>query len=404
MANLGKKWGAVLACWAVALVLVIAGICMGLVIPSSAADEYKYEGDIRVEFDADKNGVIDETETKTYHSFIEALTAIKEFNTTAENQATIKLLSDVSLVNLQDGAFGFLINAKHITIDLNGHYLRDAVGYYGESNNTVTTFFNVHCNGSLTFIDSDPTALHYCSFNSGKGVYTFSDTPEIGEPNTPVRGGIIAAQAMMFYVGANDGYDDQAFGGTINFNAGTYVAKIGAMQLVANAHVVIEDGVTWQVNMDATELGIEDATAGTKVAMFVVNGGPYDYGDSTLTINGGTIYGEVYCMNMREGGNDPHNPYVTDMERVDLTKERNDGVIKVKGNMKKVEIEDGVYAYTSADEDAGTTPNKPIADANSTNDNNNLIALIVLGAAAAVMVVGVAVIIILNNKRRKKVA
>lgn len=400
MANWGKKWGGVIACWCVALALMITGICLGLTIPSSAADEY--EGEIAVMFDADGDGEISDDETQTYHTMQAAIDAVNACATAVGKEATIQLRSDVTVAN-SDGhnEYGVVFGAKHVIFDLNGHYLRSGV-------QNGMLFFKSTCydesqgifalDSTITFIDNNPTAVHYCSY--GDGVYQFTDYAEIGEPSTPVYGGVIAASNFMCYAEYS----------TINFQAGIYVAKEGGLQITGYhdeeadltyaGKAVIENGVAWQVSMS----GGNEILDGASLAMWFT-----DYAE--LEINGGNIYGEVAYMDNATG----------EITIVNLDEPQFDAV-KVNANMKAFDI-NGVKVYSAV---AATpeepenptpeepeepenptpgqpiTPTEPIVDAEPTNNDNNLIGLIILGVAAAVMVVGVTTIIIVSAKRNKR--
>ena len=372
MANLGKKWGAVIACWAVALVLVIAGICMGLVIPSSAASDY--EGDIAVMFDADGDGKYSEEEITIYHKAYEAFDALNAFETTSENQATIQLRSNVT----SEGIGGSMY--KDYTLDLNGYVL------------LVEGIMQIiNCDNKVKIIDSRSDTEHYFAY-VGNGQYEYRDTEKLGF-NSVVNGGVIMNSydwPSMFVTSADKGNSQ------LIINGGTYLGNMlfgmqGGEQ--GTAEIELNPGVNIHCGVNAKgSFGFDDDIEISFMSQ----------GNAKLKINGGNIYGKVV-----EGKFDDKGALVG-AEVVDLSAEKLPDWVEINKDIKmKPQTDangDTYYAAVDANTEEPTTkPTDPIAEANA-DDNNNMIALIVLGAAAAVMVVGVAVIIMVNAKRRKKAA
>ena len=379
MANLSKKWGTVMACWAVALVMIITGVCLGLTIPSSAAEDTN-EGDIAVMFDANGDGVIGEDETTVYHTIREAFTVLDEFDTTAQKPVTIQLRSNVATSDVQTPVY------KDYILDLNGYV-------WSVSNiMQIINYDNV-----VNIIDSRPNVKHYFAY-VGKGEYEFTDEDYKLGFSTLVEGGVMMCTSDWWpamFVSSTE-----LSGSQLVLDGGTYLGNLffgmaGTEQ--ASGEVVINQGVNVRcsVNMNIWEY----ASISGEVAFM-------NQGNGKLEIKGGNIYGKIIDAKFSDDGST-----MLAAEDIDLTDEENLPKwihIDERIEMKLQYDDDGnfvCYSAVDADGKPTTTPTGPIAEAEqSANDNNNLIGLIILAAAAAVMVVGVTTIIIINSKRRKKVA
>ena len=395
MANLGKKWGAVIACWVTALVFVIAGICMGIVIPSFAADPN--DGDLAVMFDANGDGKIDEEDENEYHIYHTMQAAVKAVNalgTTADNEATIKLLSNVG--NIESD--GVDTEKAYFTIDLNGFVW--CMGGQLSING-----------GRVTITDTcEEEVVHYLTAKLIDGfdvpvdvhTYEWTDEPEEDGNYTPVKGGIVLGSTDMWTLaltGGNQrtGHDTwEDYGDAeLVLDKGTFIGELSGIWMAEQTSLTINDGVNLQFYtptefMGGAEYGLPKA----RIAIVDMAG------DATIYINGGNIYGEIMYADVSAEAYHIFNLATDKADRIKIA----EGI-----KMKKVLDKEGNFLYYAAvdadsvDETPNTTPNDPIAESEA-DDNNNMIALIVLGAAAAVMVVGVAVIIMVNAKRRKKVA
>ena len=395
MANLGKKWGTALACWAVALAFVVMSICLGIVIPSSAAADAVIVvtcGESTKSFtNSDIGGIGD---------YLEKL----PMNATAEKPVVIKLLKDI----YADQAVSIIASTNDSYDRYQQFILLDLAGHVFQSKTTIG--FGCVVAGSLTIIDSNPTATHYAvrSNNSGTISYEFFDSKSAlpsgaAEQAFAIKGGVVTAEEGVLFNSFYGGHD-------LVINGGNFLGT-GIMQVVGNeiseeeargfmeqfgfvpSQRIIINGGLMELYVNASN----DEFVGTFLSELQLEG---NYGalimDGSLEINGGTIYGKIAYVNMESE---------TVYDNVDLS-EPNDEIkdhIIVNVAMKK-DVVDGVTVYYSDDAEAPANPNEPVTDADTAHDNNNLIALIVLGAAAAVMVVGVSVIVAINAKRRKKAA
>ena len=393
MAKIGKQWGTIIACWAVALALIITGICLGTIIPSKAADE----DFLAVTFDVNGDGVISDDETTYYASLKAASEYVNTLLTTAENPAQIKVLHDATVGGSEGD--GLVIGAEISTgndeyapvyacLDLNGCWL----------NVWDDAFFNCAA-GELKIVDSQPSRLRYAvPVGERNGYEIYDQVPaDAGVTATPVYGGIIAA------VNANDSavnifYIYASIHGQVTIAGGNYYGT-GVLQVADKSTMIFEKGI-WHMLLPVEAAGEE---FGNKVAAIVVkeSGG--------LTINGGTIYGGIVQISNSDDN------YV---EFVDLTALAPDSPVRLGENVKMEPIKDEsgkVVGYNSTDKTTGEpiNPDVPTEDDQPTHDETdakqsttdvktNLIGLIILGVAAAVMVIGVTVIIVVNMKQGKK--
>ena len=370
MANFSKKWGTVIACWCVALVMIVAGICMGLTIPSNAAEPN--EGDIAVIFDANGDGVIGEDETTVYHTMKEAIVAAYDFDTTAQKPVTMRLLSDVTSGQCTIGAANDNGNTDahggDIILDLNGYVL--AADY----------FSMVNYDHTLKIIDSRPETVHYFAY-VGNGEYEYVNEKFIGYDAT-VYGGVIVsnnnpdAPSIIYNMATENDAQLILDGGTY---LGNCLVMSGAMAETVTARIEINEGVNWQfcVKPNSNEL--------TGKFSFLLS-------NSKMDINGGIIYGQIATVDDND-----------ETEVIDFNNLPDNVTVNPAIKIEESTI-DGVKVYTAVDADGNPTTKPITATEQPTNNNNNLIGLIILAVAAAVMVVGVTVIIIVNAKRRKKVA
>lgn len=368
MAKISKQWGTIIACWAVALTFIIAGICLGVIIPSKAAEDV-FEGDIAVMFDG---------ETTIYHNMNTVLSVLEATETTVGKPLTIKLLSNVTSGTVQP-ASGFVQN-KNFILDLNG-YVWSADGIFLMLDDT-----------DFHIIDSCPEVVRYCTYTGED--YQLVTSNKIGYTGSVVQGGVIALKDkvptdlmanLSVIVGHGSSKDV-----TITIDGGTFLGNSAALQVYA------EDGFTAKLIINGGNLQFTTDEMGSDVTFSCANNGK-------IEINGGNIYGKIFT--------------------IDITKEEDTGVIfgldDIPADAKvtiseNIELkpqygDDGSILYyqavTKGSDEPITAPTEPVKDAEPKADSNNsnLIGLIILGAAA-VMVVGVTTIIVVNVKRRKKVA
>ena len=387
MAKIGKQWGSIIACWAVALAFIITGICLGTIIPSKAADE----DFLAVTFDVNGDGVISDDETTYYASFRAAGEYVNTLSTTAENRAVVKVTRDVLSLSGTEEDNCFVLykedGTSWCTFDLNGHVLKaDAMG--------VTANYEGH----LTIIDSQPTLVHYYQ-RTADGDYLFVNEPTADY--TAVYGGVLCSRENS----ADDGVQIVVMaGGELVIDGGTYLGR-GCFAIMYDAKMIFNK---------LTSQMVTDNPMGMSAAQSVVLGlaTPQEgYEPSILEINGGMISGNIsFC----ESDPDADSGYKTRI--IDLANVPDDvPSIKVNVNLTKTLDTNGLPIYTSENYTPTINPDVPPADDQPTDNQENknqstpdvktnLIGLIVLGVAAAVMVVGVTTIIIVNTKKRKKVA
>ena len=373
MATLSKKWGTVIGCWCVALVMIITGVCLGLVIPSSAAEEYKFMitcGD-KVAYGRDFNDL--------------SIDNLMESGQT--NVLEMKLLDDIHYDN-GEATMGLwsIINADgtgmNWILDLNGHVFSTSYGFY----------LNAEEGSSITIKDSNPSATRYIrQIETENSVsYKFYDTLPDGVYGTEIKGGVIAAGSR-----SNGGEFVARPSGIITIDGGNFYGIGGVgndLDFGENGKFTLNNG-NWQVYATAEKSGMDEYGV-TGFVSFALDG-------YTLEINGGSIYGQII-----EAAADGA-VRVVELDKTLPT----DSKVVLGDNieMKADETESGVKVYTAVDATTGKPvvpeqPDVPAVTEQPANNNNNLFGLIILGAAAAVMVVGVTVIIIVNTKRRKKVA
>ena len=375
MAKISKNLSTVIACWAVALVLVIAGICMGVVIPTFAAAD----AIVSVSHNGRTEYFTDLTAAAEYASTLTA--------TTETNPAKITLLKDIHTTDevafyvgqSEEGVYG-----AHWVFDLAGHILR--------SDNGIN--FGAMILGTLTIIDSNPDVTRYVS-RDASGNYALYEKGEklTGVFADEIKGGVV--------ISPNVGVGVLYGGDKVIINGGNYFGNHGGFY--AHGFGVASDEVVEQ---------FEAMFGRFPVCTLVINAGllqvfdtNYDVDNVAITlgdggnleINGGTIYGKVgYVSDEKEDGE-------RELTVINLKNPQNEHV-KVNAKMDVTETADGVTVSTATEPYVPENPDVPSTDADAANDNNNMIALIVLGAAAAVMVIGVTVIVATNAKRRKKVA
>ena len=380
MATINKKWGTVIGCWCVALVMIITGVCLGLVIPSSAAE--------------DAVAVVTCGDTVEYFTDITKVQDyVGKLTTSKESPAVVKLLKDIHTD--QDVGVG----AIHEGSDMQAHYVVfDLAGHILQSDNQIV--LGCALGGSFTVMDSNPTVTRYAvRHRDSNGVvsYEFFDSDDLPKGTSSadvIQGGVVTGKNVLFnsfYGGHDLTINGGNFLGTGHIEAsgwGTdfemteedeqkYIDMLG---FVPSGSIIINGGL-----MQLYETDYEGLTGNYGIRM-LYNG--------NLEINGGSIFGKVAYL-------DSITEAVVD---VDLTNPQTDKV-KINTNIRMEETEiNGVKVYTAVDATTGEpiVPDVPAATEQPANDNNNLIGLIILGTAAAVMVVGVIVIIIVNAKRRNK--
>ncbi len=385
MAKIGKQWGTIIACWAVALALIITGICLGTIIPSKAADE-------KVVMVTCGDAV------KYFTDISEVPTYVNHLPTTASQPATVTLLEDIHTVEPIGLEVGKIeedaLCAPWAVLDLAGHILR--------SDKAIHLAAVVA--GSLTVIDSNPSVERYVTRNSTTdGVnYDFFDEVPLGTYADVIYGGVVTAPELMiasFYSGHEltiNGGNYFGTGSVCAYGSGSIITEedkaafIEAFGFIPKQRVTINGGL-FQVYTDDVEAGLT-GNYGVQVAH-----------DGELVINGGSIFGKVAHETVYGEG------YVD----VDLSDPQTD-MIKINADIKMKPIKDAdgnLVGYAAVDATTGEpiTPDVPTDDTENKNQSTpdaktNLIGLIVLGVAAAVMVVGVTTIIIVNTKKRKKVA
>lgn len=358
-----------MACWAVALVMIITGVCLGLTIPSSAAED-GYEGKIEVAFNGESN---------TYTNIVAVKDALAKITTTEDKPVTITLLSNVTSSDVSLSLFGY-----NWCIDLNGYVW--SVDNFSLGN---------YAGGTLTITDSNSTAVHYVTY-IGNGEYEFIDKQLPGR-DSPIYGGVIAMKQGNIFNMTNQSEDGEVTTmvfdkGTILGNGLTWVGNDPDSTPNSAANVVIKEGANLQFYFNAYAAMDSDLSR----VSFLNSVG------SKINIEGGNIYGKIVGVDTSK---EEEAYQVFDLDK----KDRLPDWITISNEIEmKAQYDDAgnflCYSAVDADGNPTTTPNEPIAEAEPTNNNNNLVALIVLGAAAAVMVVGVSVIIMVNAKRRKKVA
>ncbi len=371
MAKIGKQWGTIIACWAVALAFIITGICLGTIIPSKAVDEKAFE----VTFGDKVNYYAGNTD-----GMLVMQTELFGLSTTAENPAVIKLMTDINAIKefnwvfYREGEGEEDYQNCYYTLDLNGHIIQ-----------TDSANLWVYPQANLTIIDSNPTAVHYCA-PDGDG-YRFADVPLIGY--TAVKGGVISGGECGIQVVGELTIDGGTYLGT-----GGFVVTGGGKMMVNNLYSQVcgtyEDmeNIAFMVERNGTRVDF-DGTETTTHAELVINGG---------TIYGNFVYYDSYTN--LQTHDSTTTPYLVD----DLTALPTDSPIKVTVAMQKTTDDNGLTVYQAAK----TTDDQPDTDGQgeqiTADSQTNLIGLIILGVAAAVLVIGVVVIIVVGIKQRKKAA
>lgn len=207
-------------------------------------------------------------QTYYYETFGEAVDALGEFSTTAENRAVLKLFDNIDLTS------ALTFNTGFITLDLNGYMLKQTGSGSVISINEGADFILDDLSGT--------TATHNY-YVAEDGLWTFydGDLPEAapdGAVTGVVTGGVLT--------GGNALYGGVNVYGTFTMNGGTISGNVATR----GGGVYMGDGSTFTMT-DGTISGNVAASGGG----VYVNGG-------TFTMNGGTISGNTAVYN-NGGGN-----------------------------------------------------------------------------------------------------